>query len=142
MKHIGIRILSLLLSALFLGSMLAACNQPEEKPEQNPGQSEEQPEGNTPQLPDAQGKQEVMLSDFDPEKTYPLVNYFDLDMTEYVQLGRYKNMSVTLASKSITLSDAQLQSEIDAILAAHHPGARITDRPDCPYRSLMLDLAF
>lgn len=129
MKHISTRILSLLLCVIFLCGMLASCDQPGKDAEKDPGQSEQQPENPTPQQPNTPGKSEVSLSDFDPEKTYPLVNYFDLDMTEYVQLGRYKNMSVTLSAKSVTLTDAQLQNEIDAILAAHHPGARITDRP-------------
>jgi trigger factor len=70
----------------------------------------------------------VTLADFDPEKDYQLPDYSALNMADYVQLGRYKTMTVTIDRTSITVTDAQLENQIYALLQENHPDAKIKDR--------------
>ncbi len=132
MKNVWIRALALLLGLCMMGAMLAGCGVPGDEDEAHGDTSDDGASDLLPGLPPASGDTEqttVKLEDFDPAKTYPLVDYFALDMTKYVQLGRYKNMSVTIKQTDITVADATVQNTIHATLAEHHPDARITDRP-------------
>lgn len=70
----------------------------------------------------------VSLSHFDPTKTYDQVDYFSMDVTQYVQLGRYKNLSLTIDPADYAVTDAAVNSELSRILSESHPDAKITDR--------------
>ncbi|MBQ7338521.1 MAG: FKBP-type peptidyl-prolyl cis-trans isomerase [Clostridia bacterium] len=132
MKNIRIKALALLLCLAMLGMTLIACNNEpsaDSTDGENPLDQDILPDVD-PESGDTTGQvaKEVSLEDFDPTVSYPLVNYFDMDMTKYVQLGRYKNLSVSIAAADIAVSDEAVQAEIDAVLSEHHPDARVTDR--------------
>ena len=129
MKHTWIKLAAFLLSLLLMGGMLLSCLDASEQGGEGASEGDasqgttgenQSPIGTTVNAP--------TVADFDPNKTYPLINYFDLDMSEYVQLGHYQNLSLTVASTDISVTDAQVQAQMDAVLAEHHPNAKITDR--------------
>ena len=68
-----------------------------------------------------------------------MVDYFALNAADYVQLGRYKNMTLSINKSDVTISDTALQAEINAILAAHHPDAKITNRPVAEGDTIVMD---
>ena len=140
MKTRYIRWMALAL-CLVLALACVACEQPGKQPEDDsdielplPGTDD-----TTDQPGDSAAADEVTLEQFDPEKNYPLVDYFTLNMSDYVQLGRYKNLSVSINKKDITVPETTLQSQINAILAEHHPDAKITDRPVAEGDTIVMD---
>ncbi len=66
--------------------------------------------------------------DYDPKKDYQLPDYSKLTVTDYVALGRYKNLTLTIAEKDFLITDAVFDDRIKSILQENHPGAKITDR--------------
>ena len=132
MKKRCIRWTALVLSLLLALSLAGCTLLPSETDDQKEGTSDlPLPDGEGTNDPTQEGTdaQNVTLDQFDPEKVYPLVDYFALNAADYVQLGRYKNMTLSINKSDVTISDTALQAEINAILAAHHPDAKITDRP-------------
>ena len=126
------RLLALAMCLMLACSMIA-CNQNQTD---TPDQTDPVGDSTLPGLDGTQSgsatdteKTDVTLVQFDPSKTYPLFDYFTLNAAEYVQLGRYKNLTVSINKADYTVSDATLQSQIDAILDEHHPDAKITSRP-------------
>ncbi len=119
MKTIAMRLTTLLLALLMLLS-LAACNNSTSQGEQgnNGNQSTEQD-------PATDGVFNV--KDYDPEKEYDLPIYRELTITDYVTLGKYKNLTVTLEEEDITITDEVLQNRIDTIL--YEKRVEIKDRP-------------
>lgn len=81
----------------------------------------------------------VSVKDFDPKKTYLYFNYFELDMSEYVQLGRYQNLSITIDPKQAEINEATVQTEIYNFLQENHPDAKITNRPVAMGDKIVMD---
>ena len=128
MKHIGLQLLALLVCCAMISVGLVGCTE-DKSPDgdKTPGGDVSDP---TTDPEDTDGeKKELTVADFDPQKVYEQVDYFELDATKYVQLGRYKNLTLTIDPADYAVADATVQAKIDAILAEHHPDAKITDRP-------------
>ena len=131
MKNMKMLAAALLALALIMSAV--ACTQPDDKTpdDPTPDQNTEQPSGggDGDQTPTQDSADDgVSLSDFNPETDYHLPDYGALNIKEYVQLGRYKNMSVSIERSAFTVSDAVLENEITVLLSDHHPDAKITDR--------------
>lgn len=117
MKAMTVRLFTLLL-ALIMTMSFAACK--------DNGNQEDPGSGETPEVdPATDGV--FNAKDFDPKKDYQLPNYRELPIAEYVTLGKYKNLTLTLEEKDITITDEILQNRIDSIL--YEKRAKITDRP-------------
>ena len=66
--------------------------------------------------------------DYNSKKDYQLPDYSQLTITDYIALGRYKNLTLTIAEKDYLITDEALNNRINNILQENHPGAKITDR--------------
>ena len=119
MKTFTSRLLTLALALLMVLS-LVACNK-------NTNEQGNQGNGNqtTEQDPATDGV--FNAKDYDPKKDYQLPNYRELSIADYVTLGKYKNLTLTLEEKDITITDEVLQNRIDTIL--YEKRVEITDRP-------------
>lgn len=115
MKTFASRLLTLLLALLMVFSF-AACNKTGDQ-----GNNEPTPEQN----PATDGV--FNAKDFDPKKDYQLPNYREMTITDYVTLGKYKNLTLTLEEKDITITDEVLQNRINTIL--YEKRTEVTDRP-------------
>lgn len=71
---------------------------------------------------------EPTLADHDPTQTYTLPDYAELNMTDYITLGRYRGLTLTLDYDAITVTDEQLDKEIDQLLRENHPDFKVIDR--------------
>jgi trigger factor len=119
MNDTMVRLLTLVL-ALIMTLGLAACKEPESQGNQNG-------ENQTPeQDPATDGV--FNAKDYDPKKEYDLPIYRELAINDYVTLGKYKNLTLTLEEKEITITDEVVKNRIEAILQENHPGAKIKDR--------------
>ena len=115
-----------LLLVLTLALSAVACNRPaNEDPTPDPN-GDGQP-SDTPGVGDV-GYVEPTLADHNPSQTYELTDYATLNMTDYIKLGRYRGLTLTLNYDDVTITDQELDSQIEKLLKANHPGARITDR--------------
>lgn len=129
MKALLIRLLSFMLATLMLAGLAACGNTPAEEPSEPDG-SQEHPAEPKPQTPtgDSTTADGLTLDMFDPTKTYVMPDLSALDMSEYVTLGRYSGLTLTVDYDAITVTDEELDSAIAALLKEEHPGAKITDR--------------
>jgi trigger factor len=120
--------LSVLLLALLMTLSLAACQTPDnQNPDiEAPGGSDDKDNGNEKKDPATDGVFDI--NDFDPKKEYELVDYASLTITDYITLGRYKNLTLTIAEENITISDEMLNNRIETILFENHPDAKVKDR--------------
>ena len=66
--------------------------------------------------------------DYNSKKDYQLPDYSQLTITDYIALGRYKNLTLTIAEEDFLITDEVLNNRINNILQENHPGAKITDR--------------
>ena len=80
------------------------------------------------QTPDAKDDGVLTVDDYDSTATYAVPDYTTMNMEDYITLGSYRGLTLTLDYDAVTVSDSELQSEIAAILKEYHPGAKITDR--------------
>lgn len=136
MKHMMTRLLAFIL-ALVMTLCLFACNT-QDKPGQDQGTTDpEQNQGTTnPGQGTTDSEQEsdpatdgvFNAKDYDPKKDYQLTKYADLTITDYITLGRYKNLTLNIPEEEITITDEMLEKKINSILSEHHPDAKITDR--------------
>lgn len=117
MKTMTARLLTLLL-ALIMALSLVACKDTGDQGDKGNTETPEQ-DPSTDGVFDAK--------DFDPKKDYQLPNYRELLINDYVTLGKYKNLTLTLEEKEITITDEVLQNRIDTIL--YEKREKITDRP-------------
>ncbi len=69
------------------------------------------------------------LDQFDPNETYELPDYFSLDIDEYITLGQYRGLTLTLAEEDFSVAPEAVEAEITKILQEHHPDARVVNRP-------------
>lgn len=69
------------------------------------------------------------LSDFDPEQEYTMPDLSQYDMTQYIKLGKYRNLSLTLKKSDITITDEAFEERVDTIIRNHSDAIRVTDRP-------------
>ncbi|MBQ7398138.1 MAG: FKBP-type peptidyl-prolyl cis-trans isomerase [Clostridia bacterium] len=131
MKTKTIRLLALVL-ALVMTLCLFACKDPvkddpkDEDSKDDP--KEDQGTTDTEQTPDPSTDGVFNAKDYDPKKDYQLTKYSELTITDYVTLGKYKNLTLTIQEESITITDELLTNKINSILSEHHPDAKITDR--------------
>lgn len=109
---------SVLLLAMLLAMGAVGCQSPADEPDTDKEQT-----------PDVQQSDGIpSIEDHDPSKTYELPDYGELNIADYITLGKYRGLTLTLDYDTVTVTDAELQAEITAILKEHHPGAKITDR--------------
>ncbi len=66
--------------------------------------------------------------DYDPKKNYEIAKYSELVITDYVTLGKYKNLKLTIQEETYTVTEELLNNRINSVLAEHHPDAKITNR--------------
>jgi trigger factor len=66
--------------------------------------------------------------DYNAKADYQLPDYSQLTITDYISLGRYKNLTLTIAEEDYLITDEVLNNRIHTILQENHPGAKITDR--------------
>lgn len=85
-------------------------------------------EGKTPETPSTPTADELTVEDFDPEATYEMPDLSALNIADYITLGRYRGLTLTLDYDDITITDEVLDAEIDALLREHHPDFKVTDR--------------
>ena len=123
----AMKIIFALILALALCVSAVGCFGADKEPEDTPSDDTQQPTTGNSEQGATQGDG-VSLSDFDSTKDYQLPDYGALNITDYVQLGRYKNMSVSIERSSFAVSDTVLENEISTILSEHHPDSKITDR--------------
>lgn len=131
MKNTMTRLLALLL-ALVMALCLFACNDPadDNKEEDPKGEDSKDDQGTT----DTDDKKDPSTDgvfnakDYDPKKDYQLTKYSDLTITDYITLGKYKNLTLTIQEENITITDELLTNKINSILSEHHPDAKITNR--------------
>lgn len=122
------------LSAILLILSLSACKENNGKNPENPSTGgdpqEEQPLDQDPSKedPDKIRTGIPTVEEFDPEATYGAVDFLSLAIGDYVTLGRYRNMTVTIKQSQITVTDEQVEQVIASELQEKHPGAKITDR--------------
>lgn len=132
MKTTMIKLLAILLALMMTFSMFACEKAEDEKaPSNTPGSSEDdkKEEGNTPEdekKPEDDGVFDY--KDYDSKKDYQLPNYAELNINDYITLGKYKNFKLTIEEERYTITDELLNNRINAVLGEHHPDAKITDR--------------
>ena len=122
----------LLLLALML-TVVSCGNGQDKDPDDLPiTPDEEQPEQPTPPADtdkqDPADDGELTVEDFDTTRVYEAPRYFEMDLSEYVTLGRYHNLTLTISAADVTVTDDMLQKEIELMLEQNHPDAKITDR--------------
>ena len=123
MKKYILRALLLVL-ALVLVVSAVACSRSDDK-----GDGEQQPnEQPDTQAPDDGQDGIPTIDQHDPSKTYELPDYSELNITDYITLGLYRGLTLTLDYDTVTISDEELEAEIDDILRANHPDFQVTDR--------------
>ncbi len=122
MKKMMMRALALLLVCTAI-LPLVACKKEDEEEEQK-----KEPTNQEPAI-DYSTDGVFDYHDYDPKKTYQPEELSNLPVDDYITLGRYEGLTLTLQEENITITDALLENRIQAILAENHPDARITDRP-------------
>ncbi len=126
MKNYVLRALLLALALLLVMSAVA-CSRPDD---QGDGK---QPDEQTASTPDGQGSDKVesgipTIDQHDPSQTYELPDYSELNISDYITLGKYRGLTLTLDYDAVTISDEELEAEIEAIIRANHPDFQVTDR--------------
>lgn len=129
-------LLSLLLTVSFIG-----CQEPQtEDPADKDNSANEKPndektdeekpndKDETDDKQDAANDGVFNAKDYDPKKNYELDKYADLVITDYVTLGKYKNLKLTINEETYTITDELLNNRINSVLAEHHPDAKLTNR--------------
>ena len=116
MKAMTVRLLTLALVLIMMLSLVACKNNGNQ---QDPGNG-----GSTEIDPATDGV--FNIKDYNPEMDYQLPNYRELNITDYITLGKYKNLTLTLEEKDITITDEVLQNRIDTIL--YEKRVEVTDR--------------
>jgi trigger factor len=132
MKTMMIKLLTLLL-VLVMTVSLFACQAP--KDDQTPEDSPNSSEGGNKEEGDQKEEQKdpatdgvFDYNDYDSKKDYQLPNYAELNITEYITLGKYKKFKVSIEEERYTITDELLNNRINTILGEHHPDAKITNR--------------
>ena len=114
MKTNGMRLIVFCLAILMIFS-LGACKGAGGQSDGT--QQQQKPAKNTPSL-----------EDFDPTRQYSEPDYDSLTWKNYVTLGRYSGLTLTLDADALAVDDAQVESVIsEQILAL--PSSKVTDRP-------------
>lgn len=138
MKKTVIKFLSLVLVVLMTVSLIGCelFNQPDSddkqggennKPTQeNTNDSNENTQSGNKE--DAANDGVFNAKDYDPKKNYDIDKYSELVITDYITLGKYKNLKLSIQEESYLITDELLTNRINSILAEHHPDAKITDR--------------
>ncbi len=110
---------SVLLLALVLATGMTGCKKT----------SDETPDADDhEQTPDTEHDGVLTVDDHDPTKTYQAPDYTALNIADYITLGRYRGLTLTLDYDAVTVTDEELAVEIEALLKEHHPDAKVTDR--------------
>ena len=118
MKTKTIRLLALVL-AFVMTLCLFACKDPaQENPKDDPKDDpkEDQDKTDTEQTPDPSTDGVFNAKDYDPKKDYQLTKYSELTITDYITLGKYKNLTLTIPEESITITDELLTKNLQAEL--------------------------
>ena len=123
MKTMTTRLLAVLLAVLML-----LCAVGCKKPDDQQGENTNNNGNNQGTVVDPATDGVFNEKDYDPKKDYQLPDYSKLTITDYVALGRYKNLTLTVAEKDFLITDAMLEERIKTILKENHPDAEITDR--------------
>ena len=120
MKLWMIRVGALLLALVMMLGMIA-CKSEDVTPDEptTPDTSD------TPNGGDG-GKKDVSVSDYDPSKTYTMPDFLSMNMADYITLGRYRGLTLNIDYASITVTDEQLDAEIQNLLYYHHPDCQRT----------------
>lgn len=96
----------LLLLVLALGAF--GCKRPDGKQEDAQG-------------PDGQDDGVLTVDDYDASATYTMPDYTALNVTDYITLGRYRGLTLTLDYDAVTISDDELDAAIETLLHENHP---------------------
>lgn len=110
MKHWMLRATVLLL-ALLLAVGMMGCKGGDDTPDTD----------DLGQTPDAEDDGVLTVGDHDPTKTYAVPDYTALNITDYITLGRYRGLTLTLDYDAVTISDDELEAAIEALLHENHP---------------------
>lgn len=116
-------------AVLMLLTLLTGCSQPNDPTPSVPSDDTTDPtpgiETPTPETPD-DGM--LTVADFDPSVAYEMPDLSTLNMADYITLGRYRGLTLTLNYDAVTVTDEELDAEIDDLLRNYHPDFKITDR--------------
>ena len=113
-----VKLISLIM-ALVLSLTLAACN--------STGGGETTPNGSNPQSTPAASSPAESTPEENPEPEYPEIDYMSMDLSQYITLGQYKDLAISVTPKR-EVDDAYVQEVLKEDLIYYGQTVKVTDR--------------